>query len=313
MVLLNKHIHGIENTNTKRIQIALDKTERISKSILELSEVSSVAVNGLSDDAEEMRNNLNHLRDEMLKSFDDFKQNSESSIRDLKKATKVSIDDLDDRCAVQKLESISSCLMENKHRIEELQSQLEFDFDKVQNYLVTGKGTMAHAVASISERMDGVANAPPVQRTLKVVPMLESLAAAMRESDLRMTCIKDTWEALVKRTDTLESDVLDMLKRRDAREIENRSDKEEMLGLSRTVEGQAVLLTEMHATLQRSHTDNSHILRSIGDHDGRLSTMNCRLTSIEGRVCGLFDDLKAVCLSFMTEKHEELIRQCIFL
>jgi chromosome segregation ATPase len=143
--------------------------------------------------------------------------------------------------------------------------------------------------------------------------MLESLVAAMRESDLRMTCIKDTVDALVKRTDTLESEVFDMLKRRDAREIENRSDKEELTGLSRTVEDQAALITEMRTTLLRTHTDNSQILRCIEELDGHLSTVNNRLTSLEGRMCGLFDDLKTMCLAYMAEKHEELIRQCIFL
>ena len=366
MDLFMQQLSKNERSNTKRIQIALDKTERIGKSILELSEVSATAIDEVNSEAEGMRTDITALKRECLKAIE--RSGAKASRSDLEleelikaneRATQVLIDDLHRRCADERFLIISNSVTDARDAIEALKEKLEFDYEKVQLYTKESRGTVNHALASIIQRIGGSeetgsgATGPLVRpgpggsgrpgtagsgarsavnhkakEPVKIIPLLEKHDETLRGNAVRIGNIEEQLGAVSAQllaSQLLEeglnsriSALLSTSKQKEDRgaEVINFSLSQAHVKLTElfsSMEQHKEAIAQLERSAKNAQFNITSLTTTTEEHRTRLTAVQSDIRAFEARVMYMVENMTQVCLAFIVEKHDEVVRQCIFL
>ena len=307
-----------ERSNTKRIQVALDKTDRISKSILELSEISSAAIDDVISEAEETKIEIANLRQELL---GDIKR-SISELREVmmsnQNAAQDMLDDLHQRCADERFHVISNNVLDVRKTVESLKTELLFDPDEVRlnSHLMTG--TTNQMVASIIQKLGRSSTfAENRQEPVSILPLLDIHSEAIR---VTTALLQNVEERLVKvgslqaKSRLQEEELLYQIEalQMDREDVKMASRTTMQAQAHKSLE-QSAAMVEIEGCLKGVQNDIANLTAINFENEARLLAVSKDVAGFESRILGLIDVIKAVCFEFITEKHEELVKRCIFL
>ena len=321
MNLFMQQLSTNERSNTKRIQVALDKTDRISKSILELSEVCSAAIDDVISEAEETKTEITNLRKEMLAEI-------ERSILELREAmlmnqgaAQLTINELHQRCADGRFLAISDSIRDANCAIELLKSELIFDPNKIQSYSKSARGTINQALASIMQKLGG--SFEKVENSTQIFPLLDKHSEALRVTETLLNDVEDKVAAVSALQSQFQLQEAALMCRIDALQKEEedvkisnsviRQAQVHITNLNSSFLEQNIATAQIEGLIKKAEVDIINLTAISGEHEATLAAIRRNATSSESRLLGLIEAMKIVCLNFITEKHEELVKQCIFL
>lgn len=309
-----------ERSNTKRIQVALDKTERISKSILELSEVSSAAIDDVISDAEETKVMITNLRKELLADMSELREVMMSN----QNAAQETLNDLHQRCADERFHSILKNVSDMKETVESLKTELLFDPDELRLNSHVMKGTTNQVVASIIQKLGRSSTfTENGQDPVTILPLLDKHSEAIRVTTTLLKNVEERVAAvgvLQAKSQLQEEELLyeikALQKHREDMEVASRTTiqaQAHITGLNDRSLEHNTAIAQIEGHLKSVQNDIANVSAISFENEARLLAVSKDVAGFESRILGVIDVIKAVCLEFITEKHEELVKRCIFL
>ena len=316
-----------EKSNTKRIQVALDKTERINTSILELSEVTGASITSLTQGMKEEMSalrrdirNTNKTSSEKSKSlFDMSIADLEISMKKADMATKARVEELSLQCADERFLVISSSVTDTREAVKALTTGMEFDHGNVLEYSKSEKGTIHQALAAVIQSLGGQKICSEKKDDpVEIIPLLEEHEALIKDNATQLKIMEDKFEAICAQQAQLEEG----LGKKIAALIDKNVQKEEEVAkaVNTSLRQAHVKITELSNCAEEQRESIARldrITKSAQVNIERIASLTDHLASdmesFKSRVMGLIDDMKRICLDFIVEKHEELVKQCIFL
>lgn len=337
-----------EKSNTKRIQLSLDKTERLNKSILELSEASSRAIEDIREIYEKTNTDVINIKEEAERAESQW-ETSISGLQGLiesnRKVHQRVLDDLLHRCADDRFILISNSVTDVKDALEALGNELEINVDNQIN-LASREGSLCHYIGTLEERMkaidffiashsasDMIEAQHEIERQRFVLEenhsSIEMLKSMMATSDNNH---RITLENISSLEETINNRILEsessVNSRTDTLFQQKKEENDEMIKNNDITLGQIDCklndlykitgnnkdsIKNIEITVKSSQVDIKQSIETSLKHESRLNVYSSDITKLESRFRIIVDDMTKTCLCFITEKHQELVRECIFL
>lgn len=321
MDVFTNQLYKNEKFNLKRMQLAFDKTERLEKSIMDLSIISSTEMNNLHEKINELNIDINESKeilDKVLYKIADDIIDINEKIESVKKLWENVLEENIDKSKKELLSVINildkKCLDDNiittqnitdtNNRIEILHSEFTSDQSSVKNSLIDKDKFLR----LIMQRLGDIETFTDPLKYSNVDYYKEYIRniEKFEKTDINMDSLFNKTKGIDMKLNQLNSDF----------ERENNINKMhvKITELTNNLQNNNELLVNLDKKTDKTNKNfNEIILNNEMKNKNKIDSVVNEAYKSEARIMNIFDSLKSQCFDYIVEKHEEIVKKCIFL